>query len=51
MSEESAPLTPEQEAARKRRNLWIAVSLAAFVILIFAVTVVRLGASVLNRPL
>jgi hypothetical protein len=37
--------------ARRGRNLAIALGLAAFVILIFAVTVIRLGANVAVRPL
>jgi hypothetical protein len=37
--------------ARRGRNLAIALGLAAFVILIFVVTVVRLGANVAARPL
>lgn len=44
-------LTPEQERARRRRNLWIALSLAAFMALVFAITLAQLGAGVLNRPL
>lgn len=39
-------LTPEQEAARRRRNLAIAGGLAAFVALVFLVTVLRLAANV-----
>lgn len=35
-------LTPEQEAARKRRNVAIAFGLVAFIGLIFVTTVVRL---------
>jgi len=35
-------LTPEQEAARKKRNLAIALGLGAFILLIFLTTVVRL---------
>ena len=35
----------------KGRNLAIALSLAVFVVLIFTITVVRLGPDVLSRPL
>ncbi|MCC5995303.1 MAG: protoheme IX farnesyltransferase [Oceanicaulis sp.] len=35
-------LTAQEEAARKRRNLAIALGLGAFIVLIFLVTVVRL---------
>ena len=36
--------------ARRGRNIAIAVGLALFVILVFVVTLVRLGANVANRP-
>ena len=36
--------------ARRGRNIAIAVGLVAFVILVFVVTVVRMGASVASRP-
>jgi hypothetical protein len=35
-------LTPEQLAARKKRNLAIAAALVAFVVLVFSVTVLNL---------
>jgi len=45
-------LTPEDEKrARNRRSLVIALGLAAFVILVFTVTILRLGGSVTDRPL
>ena len=37
--------------ARRGRNIALAVGLILFVILVFTVTVVRLGASVADRPL
>lgn len=36
--------TPEEEAARRRRNLWLALALAGFVALVMAITIVRLSA-------
>ena len=43
---------PEDFArARRGRNIALAVGLVLFVILVFTVTVVRLGASVVDRPL
>lgn len=36
-------LTDAELAARKRRNLWIAVGLVAFIVLIFVTTVLRLS--------
>lgn len=44
-------LTPEQLAARKRRNLIIALSVGAFILLVFAITLTQLQANVLDRPL
>ncbi len=43
---ETVKLTPEQEAARKRRNVAIFWSLIAFIVLIFVTTVVRLSGNV-----
>lgn len=43
----------EDEAAakaRRGRNIAIALGLVAFVVLVYVVTVVRMGASVANRP-
>jgi hypothetical protein len=36
--------------ARRGRNIALAIGLVAFVIIVFVVTVVRLGGSVANRP-
>jgi hypothetical protein len=44
-------LTPEQKRKRNQRNVALALMLAAFVALIYVVTVFKLGANVLNRPL
>lgn len=48
---ETVKLTPEQEAARKRRNLWIALALAGFMALVFIITIAKLQAGVLDRPI
>jgi hypothetical protein len=48
---ETVKLTPEQEKARQRRSRWIALALGAFVILIFVITLTKLGANVLVREL
>ena len=37
-------MTPEELKARKRRNLWIALSVAAFMLLIFLITVAQIKA-------
>ncbi len=47
---------PKQEPeefmrARRGRNIALAIGLALFVVLVFVVTVVRLGANILDRPL
>lgn len=44
-------LTPEQLQARKRRGQWIALALFAFVILVFVITMSKLGANVVVRDL
>jgi hypothetical protein len=44
-------LTPEELRRRRKRSLAIALTLAAFVLLIFVVTMAKLGPQVLNRPL
>lgn len=49
--EELTPLTEAEAEVRRRRGRWIALALFGFVILIFAVTISRLGAAVLVRDL
>jgi hypothetical protein len=44
-------LTEEQKRRRRARSIAIALSLAASVLLVYLVTVVKLGPGVLNRPL
>lgn len=36
------PLTAEQRAAQKRRNVWLALALVAFVVLVGVTTVIRI---------
>jgi hypothetical protein len=43
---EPITLTPEQTRARRRRNLWLALSIAAFMVLVFAVTLAKMKAGV-----
>jgi hypothetical protein len=45
------PLTPEQVKARSRRGQWIALALFAFVILIFTLTMTKMGANIMVRDL
>jgi len=51
MNQPTVTLTPEEQKARKRRNLWIALAVAAFVILVFLITLTKLQAGVMDRPL
>ncbi len=44
-------LTPEQAKARRRRGQWIALGLFAFVILVFVLTMTKMGANILVRDL
>lgn len=38
---ETVVLTPEQAKARSRRNLWIALAIGAFVVLVFLITMTK----------
>ncbi len=44
-------LTEQQLRARRARSIAIALALGAFVIVIFLVTIVRLGGNVLTKPM
>jgi hypothetical protein len=44
-------LTEEQKRRRRARSIAIALSLGALVVLVYLVTIVKLGPGVLNRPL
>ena len=48
---EGVVLTEAQKRQRRARSIAIALALGAFVVLIYLVTVVKLGPGVLNRPL
>lgn len=48
---ETVRLAPEQEKARRRRNLWIALALVAFMVLVFVITLAQLRGGVMDRPL
>lgn len=41
---DTVTLTPEQVRARKRRNMWIALAVGAFVLLVFFITIAKLRA-------
>lgn len=44
-------LTEQQLRARRNRSIAIALALGAFVVVIFLVTIVKLGGNVLTRPM
>jgi hypothetical protein len=48
---EHVKLSPEQKKARNRRGQWIALALFAFVIIVFTLTMTKMGASILVRDL
>lgn len=41
---ETVTLTPEQEKARKQRNVWLALSVAGFMVLVFLITLAKMHA-------
>ncbi|HEY0918807.1 hypothetical protein [Devosia sp.] len=41
----------EQAARRRRRSLVLALVLAAFVVIVYALTIAKMGPGVLQRPL
>ena len=48
---EQVTLTPEQTRARKRRGQWLAIALGAFVIIVFTLTMTKMGQAILVRDL
>jgi hypothetical protein len=49
--EDGVRLTEQQLRARRSRSIAIALALGAFVVVIFLVTIVKLGGNVLTRPM
>ena len=45
---ETVTLTPEQEKARRRRNVWIALAVGGFMALVFAITLVQVNAGMVQ---
>jgi hypothetical protein len=45
---ETVTPSPEELSARKRRNLWIALAIGAFVLLVFAITVAQIQAGIVE---
>jgi hypothetical protein len=48
---EGIVLTPEQAKSRRHRNIAIGLAVGFLVLLFYAVTIVKVGPGVLNRPL
>nr|WP_321445459.1 hypothetical protein [uncultured Cohaesibacter sp.] len=48
---EKINLTDEQKKRRHKRSVAIALSLGVLVVMFYAVTLVKMGAEVLNRPM
>jgi hypothetical protein len=48
---ERVTLTPEQVQARKKRGQWIALALFAFIIIIFVLTMTKMGGQIMVRDL
>ncbi|WP_395645515.1 hypothetical protein [Terricaulis sp.] len=44
-------MTPDELKARKRRNMWLGLAIAGFMLLVFAITMAKVGAAILDRPL
>jgi len=45
------PLSPEEVKRRRSRSLAIAIALGCLVLLFFALTIVKMGPQVLQRPM
>ena len=46
---ERVTLTPEQTTARKKRGQWIALALFGFVVLVFVLTMAKVGGGIPER--
>ena len=47
---DTAALVPDEQKQRKQRNLAIALGLGAFILIVFLVTILRIGGAVADRP-
>ncbi|MEQ1491334.1 MAG: hypothetical protein ABL932_12380 [Terricaulis sp.] len=43
---ETVTLTPDEQKARKRRNVWIALTITAFVLLVFFISMVKVESGI-----
>jgi hypothetical protein len=51
MDIETVKPTEAQQKARRSRNIAIGLALAAFVVLVYVVSIAKLGAGFIDRPL
>lgn len=51
MTLETAPLTDAQKKARRSRSIAIGIALAVLVAAFYAITILKLGAAALARPM
>lgn len=51
MTENGVKLTEAQKKARRSRSVALAVALVAFVVIMYIVTIVKMGPDILNRPM
>lgn len=51
MEDSGIVLTDEQKRRRRMRSIAIGLMLAAFVVLLYLVTIVRMGPDLIERPL
>lgn len=49
--QEFVTMTPQQKKARRSRSLALGLALAAFVVVMYLVTFVKMDPSILNRPM
>lgn len=48
---ETVELTDAQKRARRKRSVALAICLGLFVVVFYAVTIVKLGPEIMSRPL
>lgn len=51
MEDDRVQLTEAQKKARRSRSVAIALALAAFVVVMYVVTLVKMGPGILDRPM
>lgn len=51
MDKDRIELTEAQKKARRNRSIAIALALFAFVVIMYVITMVRMGPAILNRPM